>query len=167
MTGFSGPVIIDADGLNLLAEEPELLRLVPGRAVLTPHMGEMARLCRSSVDELVQRRFELASAFARTHRIVLILKDSCTTVAAPDGRMWLFDGGNSGLAKGGSGDVLAGVIASLAAQGADLTKAALSGVWLHGTAADWARAELGEYGMLPSDVVRHLPHAARLLARPE
>lgn len=167
LTGFSGPVIIDADGLNLLAEEPELLRLVPGRAVLTPHMGEMARLCRSSVDELVQRHFELASAFARTHRIVLILKDSCTTVAAPDGRMWLFDGGNSGLAKGGSGDVLAGVIASLAAQGADLTKAALSGVWLHGTAADWARAELGEYGMLPSDVVRHLPHAARLLARPE
>ena len=97
----------------------------------------------------------------------MCIRDSCTTVAAPDGRMWLFDGGNSGLAKGGSGDVLAGVIASLAAQGADLTKAALSGVWLHGTAADWARAELGEYGMLPSDVVRHLPHAARLLARPE
>ncbi len=166
LAGFSGPVVIDADGLNLLAQAPGLLRLAADRAVLTPHMGEMARLCGVPAGEVARRRFSLASAFAREHRVTLVLKDSCTTVAAPDGRMWLFDGGNSGLAKGGSGDVLAGVIASLAAQGAGLTEAALCGVWLHGSAADWARAELGEYGMLPSDVVRHLPHAARLLSRP-
>lgn len=167
LTSFTGPVVVDADGLNLLAQDSTLLQLAAGRAVLTPHMGEMARLCRLPVEDVKRRRFELAASFARAHRVVLVLKDSCTTVAAPDGRLWLFDGGNSGLAKGGSGDVLAGIIASLVTQGAELASAALSGVWLHGAAADWARAELGEYGMLPSDVVRHLPHAARLLARGE
>ena len=126
-------------------------------------MGEMARLCSLSVDEIRQKRFDIAARFAQEHRVTLVLKDSCTTVAAPDGRLWLFDGGNSGLAKGGSGDVLAGAITSFAAQGADLTDAALAGVWLHGAAADLACDELGERGMLPSDVVRYLPRAIRTL----
>ena len=165
LCGFDGPLVIDADGLNILAGERDWLRLAAGRAVLTPHMGEMARLCGCGMEELAARRFDLARAFAAEHRVVLVLKDSCTVICAPDGRMWLFDGGNSGLAKGGSGDVLAGVIASLAAQGADLTCAARTGVWLHGMAAQRACAGLGEYGMLPSDVVQALPHAARDLAR--
>ncbi len=163
LDGFSGPLVIDADGLTLLAEDRALLRRTAGRAVLTPHMGEMARLCSLSVDEIRQKRFDITARFAQEHHVTLVLKDSCTTVAAPDGRLWLFDGGNSGLAKGGSGDVLAGAIASFAAQGADLTDAALAGVWLHGAAADLACDELGERGMLPSDVVRYLPRAIRTL----
>lgn len=167
LSGFSGPVVLDADALTLLAQEPQLLARCAGRAVLTPHLGEMARLCGLPIQDVARRRFEIAPAFAREYEVVLVLKDSCTTVAAPDGGLWLFDGGNSGLAKGGSGDVLAGVLASLAAQGVPLCSAALAAVWLHGAAADWARAGLGEYGMLPSDVIQHLPHAARMLAQRE
>lgn len=165
LAGFSGALVLDADALTLLAEDPECLRRAAGEVVLTPHIGEMARLCGRPAQDVADSRFDIAGSFAQQYGVTVVLKDSSTCVAAPDGRLWLFDGGNSGLAKGGSGDVLAGVIAALAAQGADGTSAALTGVWLHGAAADWARAELGEYGMLPSDVIRHLPQVLRMLAQ--
>ena len=165
LEGFAGTLILDADALTLLAEDPERLRHAAGDVVVTPHVGEMARLCGKTPQQIADARFDTALAFAQQYGVTVVLKDSSTCVASPDGRLWLFDGGNSGLAKGGSGDVLAGVIAALAAQGSDGTAAALTGVWLHGTAADWARAELGEYGMLPTDVIRYLPRVLRMLAQ--
>ena len=165
LESFAGPLVLDADALNLLAGDADCLRRAAGEIVVTPHIGEMARLCGRTPEEVSNERFDVALSFAQQYGVTVALKDSCTCVASPDGRLWLFDGGNSGLAKGGSGDVLAGIIASLAAQGADGTAAALTGVWLHGAAADRACAELGEYGMLPTDVIRHLPQAVRGLAQ--
>ncbi|ODU55558.1 MAG: NAD(P)H-hydrate dehydratase [Clostridium sp. SCN 57-10] len=152
------PIVLDADALNLLAREPELLTCVRG-AILTPHLGEFARLTGLSVTQIRQSRAQAAQSFAVRHGVTLVLKDSDTVVASPEGELWLYEGRNSGLAKGGSGDVLAGVIASLLAQGVPGARAAAAGVWLHGAAGRIACDKLGEHGMLPHDVIEALPQA--------
>lgn len=152
------PTVLDADALNLLAREPELLTQARG-AILTPHLGEFARLTGLTVAQIRQNRAQAARSFAVRHGVTLVLKDSDTVVASLEGELWLYEGRNSGLAKGGSGDVLAGVIASLLAQGVPGARAAAAGVWLHGAAGRIARGKLGEHGMLPHDVAEALPHA--------
>jgi NAD(P)H-hydrate epimerase len=113
------PLILDADGLNVLKTCPALLREAKLPLVITPHAGEMARLTRKSIPEILADRRQTALTFAREYRCVTVLKDAVTTVAAPDGRCFVSDAPNSGLAKGGSGDVLAGITASLVCQGYD------------------------------------------------
>lgn len=158
------PLVVDADGLNLLAGQVEVLKARTGPPpILTPHPGEMARLCGLSVAEIEADRFQVACAFAMQHRVVLLLKGARTLVAAPDGRVRINSSGNVGLASGGSGDVLTGLIGGLLAQGLDGFSAASLGVWLHGRSAELVAAGQGTAGMAASDLLLHLPLARREL----
>ncbi len=142
------PLVLDADGLNLLAREPRRLR---GAAVLTPHPGEAARLLGMEIAAVQADRFASARELARRHGAVVVLKGAGSLIARPDGRLAVCPWGNPGMAVGGMGDVLTGVIAALLAQGATAWEAACLGVGLHARAGDVA-AEAGERGLLASDL---------------
>lgn len=149
---FSGPVIVDADGINLLAEHKFLLRGRTGPTILTPHDGEFARLG----GIIGESRAEAAAKVAGELGCIVLLKGHRTVVT--DGTSgYLNNTGNPGMAVGGSGDVLAGIIVSLVGQGLAPLEAAACGAWLHGAAGDLCAEEIGQYGMLPSDLVEALP----------
>ena len=155
LPGFAGSAVLDADGLNAAAQllaEGKALPHPTGELILTPHPGEMARLTGLSVAEISTDREKIARQYAKKWNVVVVLKGSRTIVAAPDGRAYVNPTGNPGLARGGSGDVLAGMIGGLCAAGLPPLEAAKCGVWLHGAAADRAAARLGQWGMLPSDL---------------
>ncbi len=157
-------VVLDADGLNALAENMDALAARRGRTtILTPHDGELARLLGVSLDELARRdRAETARDFAQRWGCTLVRKGHRTLVASPDGTVLENTCGGSALAKGGSGDVLTGVIAALLAQGASAERAAACGVWLHARAGDLLSEGLTPYGVTPEDVARRgLPAALR------
>ena len=160
----SVPLVIDADGLNAFEGATHLLDGSERMLVLTPHPGEMARLIGKSVAEIEANRIGIARQFAREHRLILVLKGWRTLIANPDGQIWVNTTGNPGLAKGGSGDVLTGMIAGMIAQYpqkiADAVRAA---VYLHGLAADCALTQQTERTMLATDVVAALPQAFRLV----
>ena len=160
------PMIIDADGLNLLAGQLDCLQQARHRQiVLTPHPGEMARLTGLSVADIEADRFELARQFAVQHDIVLLLKGARTVIAGPDGRVNINSSGNDGLASGGSGDVLTGLIGGLLAQGLDAFVAASLGAWLHGRAAELIAEAKGTAGMIASDLLPQLPVARQELVK--
>ena len=148
------PVVLDADGLNALAEDMDALDARRGATtILTPHDGEFARLLGVSPEELAARdRAETAREFAMAHGCVLVRKGHRTLTALPDGSVLENTCGGSALAKGGSGDVLTGLIASLLAQGADAADAAACGVWLHAHAGDLLTARSTAYCVTPEDV---------------
>ena len=151
------PVVLDADGINALEGHIDVLDARRGRVtILTPHDGEFARI---GGDLSGGDRIKAARDFAAAHGCTLVLKGHRTVTVGPEGNALVNTTGNSGLAKGGSGDVLTGVIASLLAQGATPIRAAAAGVWLHGRAGDLAAEELTAYGMTLEDVVGHLPKA--------
>lgn len=151
------PVVLDADGLNAVSAHIDKLDGRDRPTVLTPHEGEFARLG----GDLSQGREEAARTFAQKHRCILVLKGRGTLTALPDGALFVNTTGNPGMATGGSGDVLAGMILSLLGQGLAPADAAAAAVWLHGRAGDLAAADKGEYGMLPSDLVEQVPYAIR------
>lgn len=153
----TSPVIIDADGINCLSRDINMIRTASAPLILTPHMGEMARLIKRTTAEIAADRFRIARDFAQEWKVTLVLKDSVTVVAQPDGSLYLNTAGNPGMARGGSGDVLAGIIASLAAQGIEPGHAAAAGVYLHAAGGDRAAQRLSQYGMLPSDIIDELP----------
>jgi len=160
------PLVIDADGLNLLASQPHLLKVGRRAAlVLTPHPGEMARLCGLSVAEIEADRFEVAREFAVANKVTLLLKGPRTLIAAADGRVNINSSGNDALATGGSGDVLTGLIGGLLAQGLEPFAAASLGAWLHGRAAELVAGECGSAGMAASDLLTRLPLARRELQK--
>lgn len=148
------PLVIDADALNILAAKPELLALLKGRArkaILTPHPGEMARLCQNSIAEILADPVRVAADFARMHGVVVVLKDAHTVVT--DGEtVFLNDAGNNGMATAGSGDVLAGVIAAFAAVCESSLIAARLGVLAHAMAGDAAAEKFGNRGLMASDI---------------
>ncbi len=155
----SGTMVIDADGLNLLAEHLTLLYNIPGRCVLTPHHGEFCRLTGLSREQLEQDPAGAAMAFARQYNCVVVLKGAVTHVTDGE-RIYTLSCPNSGMAKGGSGDVLAGLTAGLCAQRPQslLENAALA-VWLHSRAGQLARERQGAFAMLPRDVLDCLGQA--------
>ncbi len=153
------PLIVDADGLNALAEDVELLRKLPLPIVLTPHPGEMARLVRLSPDDVQRDRERIASEFAKRYRVVLVLKGHHTVVASFDGTVSINETGNPGMASGGCGDVLTGVIAALLGQKLPPFEAARLGVYLHGLAGDLVAKERGEIGLIASDLADRIPQA--------
>ncbi|MBI4216393.1 MAG: NAD(P)H-hydrate dehydratase [Chloroflexi bacterium] len=159
----SPALVLDADALNILAETPGWPAQLKARAVLTPHPGEMARLRGLTVPQVQAQRLELAGEAAREWGQVVALKGACTVVAAPDGESQLCPFVNPGLASGGTGDVLSGAIAGLLAQGLSPQAAAVCGVYLHGLAGELAWEELGDAGMVASDVAEQLPRAIRRL----
>lgn len=150
------PVVLDADGINALCGHMDSLDARRGRVtILTPHDGEFARLGGDTESD----RAESARDFAKAHGCVLVRKGHRTLVATPQGTVLENPTGNSGLAKGGSGDVLTGMIASLLAQKATPVRAAACGAYLHGLAGDLAAGWLTEYGMTPQDVAETIPNA--------
>lgn len=170
------PLVLDADALNLLAEHPELWqspRLTDPhrRVVLTPHPAEMARLTGLPVADILRELPRVAGKLATQRGVTVVLKDAHTVIASPDGELYISTAGNAGMATGGTGDVLAGVIGSLLVQDRDRLSAgelsvaaiAAAGVYLHGAAGDRCAAQLGEWGMLPSDLIQALPAVTREL----
>lgn len=157
------PAVLDADALSLLAEQPALLRRARVPIVLTPHVVEMHRLTGLPADAIAADPAAAAASFAAKYGVTLVLKGCCTAVAAPGGKLWQLDAPNSGMAKGGSGDVLAGLIAGLLAQGCPPFDSACLGVYLHALAGDLACRALSARAMLPRDVIDRLGPALLLL----
>jgi len=160
------PLVIDADALNAFEGATDLLHGAEHPLVLTPHPGEMARLLQSTVADVEANRIQIARRFAQKHRLILVLKGWRTLIADPEGRVWVNTTGNPGLAKGGSGDVLTGMIAGLIAQYPQQTvEAVRSAVFLHGFAADCALRHQTERTMLATDVITAFHEAFRVLER--
>ncbi|AXF56916.1 NAD(P)H-hydrate dehydratase [Salicibibacter kimchii] len=159
---FEGPLIVDADGLHVLADMLENVQEREHPLIITPHPGEMAMLIDETPGEVNRRRFEVAETFAREHGVYVVLKGPCTIVAAPSGETWINDTGNAGLAKGGSGDVLTGMILAFVARYEGMQPAISTAVYLHGYSAD----QLYEQGMpletmTASEIVKVMPDTFR------
>lgn len=161
------PLVIDADGLNALAEAPACLDQAKVPIILTPHPGEMSRLLNRSVKEIQAQRLETAQELARRHRVIVVLKGAQTVVAEPDGRVSLNPTGNPALASGGTGDVLTGMIGGLLAQKMAPFDGARLGVYLHGLAADARAAWQGERGLIAGELLEELPEVIRDFASGE
>jgi NAD(P)H-hydrate epimerase len=159
------PQVIDADGLNALAGTPALLEKPKVARVLTPHLGEAARLTGVAVEALEAHRLDAAREWAMRFQCVLVLKGAPTVTGAPDGIATVNPTGNAGMATAGVGDVLSGVIAALIGQGLGAYDAARLAVYLHGAAGDLAAAELGPIGFSAGDCLERLPHAIGQLMR--
>lgn len=155
------PMVLDADALNSLVPWAENLRGSPEQPLmLTPHPGEMARLTGKSIADVVSHRVETAREFAVAHHVIVVLKGSRSLIAAPDGEVYVNPTGNAGMATGGTGDVLTGIIAGLLAQRLDDPLAAtIAAVYLHGLAGDIAASRLGTRAMIASDITAHLGEA--------
>ena len=152
LRSFRGPVVLDADGINNICTHTSILRERTGLTVITPHEGEFFRF----VGRPVGDRIEDAAAAALENNCIVVLKGNNTVIT--DGTsVYINSTGNPGMAVGGSGDVLAGIIISLIGQGIHPLKAAACGAWLHGAAGDLCASQLGQYGMLPSDMLQVLP----------
>ncbi|MBW1743527.1 MAG: NAD(P)H-hydrate dehydratase [Deltaproteobacteria bacterium] len=151
------PVVIDADGLNALVGNLSFLRKLKVPIVMTPHPGEMARLVGKTVSEVQEDRINEARSFATTHGVHLVLKGAKTVIAHPDGAVFINPTGNPGMASGGMGDVLTGIISGLIVQGLPVREAVNAGVYLHGCAADALARGMGPMGFLASDLTDILP----------
>ncbi|MBN7817761.1 NAD(P)H-hydrate dehydratase [Algoriphagus pacificus] len=151
---FTKPVVIDADGLNILAKNPDLLELVPKNSILTPHIGEFNRLVGSSENHL--DRLKSAKSFAIEHGLILILKGANTVISLPDGRQLFNSTGTKYMATGGSGDVLTGMITSFLGQGYTPINAAICGVYHHGLAGEIA-GKMKRKGLIASDLIEAIP----------
>jgi len=154
------PLVIDADGLNAFGDDPERLSGREGRdVIITPHPGEMARLVGMSTDEVQASRLEIARNFAIAHHVYVVLKGHRTVIATPDDKIFINPTGNPGMATGGTGDVLTGMIAAWVAQLLDAEAACKLAVYLHGMAGDLADADEGEAAMTATDLAAHLGDA--------
>ncbi|MBP6650722.1 MAG: NAD(P)H-hydrate dehydratase [Bacteroidia bacterium] len=158
---YRKPIVLDADALNLLAQHPDWLEYIPENSILTPHIKEFARLTKEAKDDF--ERFELQIQFAKKYKVIVVLKGAHTCIVDQDGNAWFNSTGNPGMAKGGSGDVLSGILVSLLAQGYPSLEAAQLGVFIHGLAGDEAAGIKTEISMLPSDLIKCLPLAFRKL----
>ncbi len=169
LLGGTRSLVIDADGLNAISSNMDILRKHKNRrscdVIITPHPGEMSRLCGKEIEAIENARAGTAKEFAEEFGVVVALKGKDTVIAAPDGRVHINNSGNSAMATGGAGDVLSGVIGSLLGQGAEPFEAAALGVFIHGVAGDLARHEIGERGILASDLADRIPKAIRLISR--
>ena len=157
------PMVVDADGINALAPKLETLAKAAAPLILTPHPGELSRLLGISREEVAQNRIPIAQKVATSFRVHLVLKGGRTLVVDPDGQVAINMTGNPGMATGGTGDVLTGLIAGLLAQGVNPGLAARAGVYLHGLAGDLAAEAVGQEAMLASDLMAQVPDAIRRL----
>ena len=159
VTEFTKTLIIDADGINALSSNIDILNRKKCSVILTPHPGEMSRLSGLSISEIQSARIKTAEDFADRFDVTVALKGEGTVVAARGGKTAVNPSGNCGMATGGTGDVLSGVVAALAAQGCTPYNSAVLGVYLHGLAGDIAAAEKGVHGLIASDLCGALPAA--------
>lgn len=160
------PLVIDADGLNALAEDLAVLKQKKtGHMILTPHPGEMAHLLGVSTPDVEAKRISVAEGFARCYGVFLVLKGARTIIVSPEGNVAINGSGNPGMASGGMGDVLTGIIVSLLGQGYTAWDACRLGVFVHGFAADMVAEEKGEIGLHATDVLEKLPYAYNKLLK--
>jgi len=157
ITQIEIPMVIDADGLNNLTGQTQLLKNLKAPAVLTPHPGEMARLIDASPAEVQHNRLKCARDFATNFKVHVVLKGAATVIAHPDGKAYINTTGNSGMASGGMGDVLTGVLAGFITQGFSPEEAAHAAVYLHGAAADTLAKTIGPFGYLAGEVMNAIP----------
>ncbi|HET8667006.1 MAG TPA: NAD(P)H-hydrate dehydratase [Terriglobales bacterium] len=161
---YAAPMVIDADGLNAFEGAVDLLNGSERPLVLTPHPGEMARLTGLSTKQVQSDRVGVARQFAREHNCIVVLKGNRSVVALPDGKVWVNPTGNPGMASGGTGDVLTGIVSGLIAQNLkDISRAVIAAVYLHGLAGDIAREKMGEQSLIAGDLITFLPDAIRRL----
>ncbi|MBX2915869.1 MAG: NAD(P)H-hydrate dehydratase [Cyclobacteriaceae bacterium] len=161
LTTLLQPLVLDADALNLLASNPELQTKIPAGSILTPHPGEFKRLVGEWLDDF--DKLKKQQALAANIKSVVVLKGAHTTIALPDGCVYFNSTGNPGMATGGSGDVLTGIITALMAQGYGTAEAAILGVYVHGLAGDLAAREIGETALIAGDLIQYLPAAFKKL----
>lgn len=155
LTQYDKPLVIDADGLNLLAKETEILKKVRSPVILTPHVGEMERLIGMNKEEFLKDIVNTVCEFAKEYKVICALKDA-RTVVSDGASIYVNTSGNSGMATGGSGDVLTGIVLGLLSQGMSPFEAASVGVYLHGLAGDEARRKSSAYGMLAGDIAQEV-----------
>ena len=157
------PLVIDADGINALSHDIDIIKTAKCDIVITPHPMEMSRLTGLSVEQIENNRQKTALDFALKHGVTVILKGHETVVATKSGEVYINTTGNSGMAKGGSGDVLSGMLGAFLAQGISVKDASILGVYLHGLAGDNAAKKLSKAGMLPRDIIDEIPLLFNLL----
>ena len=167
ITEIKQPLVLDADGINALAGHAQILRRAQAPVILTPHPGEMARLLGKSVGDVQKDRLGAAGSFAQEFNVHLVLKGAGTVIAAPDGALAVNPTGNPGMATGGTGDVLTGMIVGFLAQGLSPWEAACAGCYLHGVAGDLVAARRGEIGMIARDLLDAIPEAIRAVQSEE
>jgi NAD(P)H-hydrate epimerase len=160
------PLVLDADAITVLSDDPARLTGSEERdIIITPHPGEMARLIGASVNDVQANRLQVATDFATTHRVHVVLKGHRTVIATPEGRVFINPTGNPGMATGGTGDVLTGMIAAWLAQLLDAEAACRIAVFLHGAAGDLAEGREGQVSMIATDLIDHLGDALTTLVR--
>lgn len=153
------PIILDADGIDAVCDDTNILLNAKREVILTPHPGEMSRLAKMPTSEIQSNRIETAQEFAEKYKCTLVLKGAQTIIADKSGQAYINPTGNTGLAKGGSGDVLAGLIGGLAAQGTSAIDSAICGTFIHGKSADIAAKDINPRSMIPSDIIDYLGKA--------
>ena len=161
---LSKPIVLDADGINACVGHLDIIKQSKAKLVLTPHHGEMARLLGQDIGDIEKNRKDVAQKFANEYNTVLVLKGHQTIVAGPAGGFYVNDTGNAGMATGGTGDVLTGMIASFIGQGIEPFTAAALGVYFHGAAGDAAVQEKGAISLLATDLLNKIPEVLKVLA---
>lgn len=153
------PIVLDADAINCISNDPDMLMEHKGIIIATPHPGEMAKFLDISIEKLQKNRVHYSELISKRYNIIIVLKGYKTVVAHPNGHTYINNTGNPGMATAGTGDILTGMIASLLGQGINPFVAAKLGVYLHGIAGDITKEQLGEYGMIASDIIDNIPLA--------
>ena len=150
------PLIIDADGINVISENIDILKEAQSNIILTPHIKEMSRLLGEDTNYVLKNKFEVAKNFSKKYKLTLVLKDSKTVISDINGHLYLNSTGNESMAKGGTGDVLAGIIGSLAAQGVSALNSAIISVFIHGRSGDICKEKLSSFSVIPTDIINNL-----------
>jgi NAD(P)H-hydrate epimerase len=153
------PLVVDADAIYALGEDPAILKKIEAPLVITPHPGEMAKLTNKDINYILDNQLNITREVAQEYGIIVVLKGARTIIANKEGEIYINIGDNSGMATGGSGDVLTGIISSLIAQGANNLSAAIAGVYIHSLAGNLARNIKGERGMIAGDILSQVPQA--------
>ena len=156
-------VLIDADGLNAIAKNKDILKQLKCIPIITPHPGEMSHLTGIPVKDILNDTIGTALNFAIKYNTIVVLKEARTVIASPMGEVYINTTGNCSMAKGGSGDVLSGIIGGLLAQGMDSFKAAVLGVYIHGRCGDLAAEKIGHYGVLAGELAEYVAFSIKEL----
>ncbi|GMQ56862.1 NAD(P)H-hydrate dehydratase [Vallitalea sediminicola] len=161
ISNFGKTVVIDADGINALSKDVDILNKRNCEVIITPHLGEMSRLTNYDIDEITNNTIKVAQEFSKEYKITCILKSARTIISSPNGMININIYGNSGMATAGSGDVLTGIVVSLLGQGINVSDAAILGVYIHSKAGDRAKDDKGEYGLIANDLIGNIPYVMK------
>lgn len=150
------PLVIDADGINVISENIDILKKAKSDIILTPHIKEMSRLLGKDTNYVLKNKFEIAKNFSKKYNLTLVLKDSQTVISDINGYLYLNSTGNESMAKGGAGDVLAGIIGSIVAQGVSALNSAIISVFIHGRSGDICKEKFSSFSVIPTDIINNL-----------